>query len=108
MSCGGGGGGFLFTRANILGLYRDILRASKKMPTSNKIQYIQYKARKEFRKYKNELDTETRLLQIRLGMTQLDAILMQAQHLSSLDSAKIEDQANEYWKRGAGDRDIFS
>lgn len=109
MSCGGVAGSPLFSRGNILGLYRDILRASRNMPSTNKTGYIQYKAKREFRKHKDSIDAETILLQIRLAMTQLDAIKSQAQHLTKdEDGASLQKEVDVYWNRGDADKDLFA
>ena len=109
MSCCGSGVAvdFLFTRANVLGLYRDILKAARLMPTANKVEYIKYKAKKEFRKYQHTTDTETRLLQIRLAMTQLDAIKLQTQHLQGGKAIDTQEESNAYWAGEKLERDIF-
>lgn len=83
------------SRANLLGLYRDLLRASKTMPTETKRDWVSRRTRREFRKYKNETDQETIDLQIRLGMTQLDTVRTQAEHLRKIEEGDFSTPPQE-------------
>ena len=66
-----------------LGLYRQILRAAKLMPTENRRLHIGRKARAEFDKSK-QADPQQRELLLALADTQIDNIEAQARHMQEL------------------------
>ena len=66
-----------------LSLYRAILRAARLMPTSNRRQYIQKKARAEFESSRGERDPARIQFLMDYGLLSLDNILAQAAHLNA-------------------------
>eukprot|EP00128_Syssomonas_multiformis_P016911 Colp12_sorted_trinity150504_noHs@25670 len=74
----------MIQKLEVLRLYRDILKAARLMPTQNRRDFIQKKARAEFKKSKNVTDSEEQAFLFNLGETQLDTIQLQAQHLTQL------------------------
>ena len=54
------------------------------MPTPNRINYIKRKTRHEFRKHMTLTDQEEIDFQLRLADTNLDTVLVQAEHLTRL------------------------
>jgi hypothetical protein len=71
-------------RIKALSLYRQLLRGAERMPTPNRTNYIKRKTRSEFRKHKSLVDKSDIEFQLRLGDTNLDTVLVQAEHLSRL------------------------
>jgi hypothetical protein len=55
-----------------------------KMPTPNRRQYVIDKTRDEFQAHKNLTDPEEIEFQLRLADTNLDTVLVQAEHLTRL------------------------
>ncbi|KAL3804005.1 hypothetical protein HJC23_006396 [Cyclotella cryptica] len=72
------------TRHRALSLYRRLLRASDQMPTPNRRNYIATKTRLEFRKHMRISDPEEIEFCLRLADTNLDTVMVQAEHLSRL------------------------
>mmetsp|Transcript_26189 Transcript_26189/g.44656 ORF Transcript_26189/g.44656 Transcript_26189/m.44656 type:complete len:135 (-) Transcript_26189:13-417(-) len=72
------------TRRRALSLYRQLLRGAERMPTPNRQNYIKRKTQSEFRKHMTLTDTEEIDFQLRLADTNLDTVLVQAEHLSRL------------------------
>jgi hypothetical protein len=72
------------TRARALSLYRQLLRGAEKMPTPNRRNFVVKKTRTEFKANKNLTDPEAIDFHIRLADTNLDTVLLQAEHLSRL------------------------
>jgi hypothetical protein len=70
------------TRLRALSLYRRLLRGSQRMPTPNRQNYVLRKTRSEFRKHMHLTDGEEIDFQLRLADTNLDTVLVQAEHLS--------------------------
>eukprot|EP00750_Incisomonas_marina_P014955 INCI1802.2.p1 GENE.INCI1802.2~~INCI1802.2.p1 ORF type:complete len:206 (+),score=37.63 INCI1802.2:216-833(+) len=66
-------------------LYREIIRASKAMPTINRRDFIRARARREFDLATGETDPEKIDFHLRFAETQLESIKVQAQHLTELD-----------------------
>lgn len=72
------------TRPRALSLYRQLLRGAKKMPTPNRQNYVMRKTRDEFRANRNMEDIEEIDFHLRLADTNLDTVLVQAEHLTKL------------------------
>jgi hypothetical protein len=71
-------------RIRALSLYRQLLRGAERMPTPNRQNYVKRKTRLEFRKHTTLTDQEEIDFQLRLADTNLDTVLVQAEHLSRL------------------------
>jgi hypothetical protein len=71
-------------RLRALSLYKQLLRAAYRMPTPNRTNYIINKTRAEYRKHIKLVDREEIEFQLRLADTNLDTVLVQAEHLSRL------------------------
>jgi Complex 1 protein (LYR family) len=72
------------TRAKVLSLYKQLLRAAEKMPTPNRQRFVKEKTRREFKANKGDTDPDTILFGIRLADTNLDTVLIQSEHLTTL------------------------
>mmetsp|Transcript_18176 Transcript_18176/g.27724 ORF Transcript_18176/g.27724 Transcript_18176/m.27724 type:complete len:91 (-) Transcript_18176:140-412(-) len=72
------------TRSKAIMLYRSLLRAAKKMPTPNRQKFVIRKTRDEFRENKTLTDPEEIDFALRLADTNLDTVLIQAEHLTKL------------------------
>jgi hypothetical protein len=72
------------TRAKALSLYRQLLRGAQKMPTPNRRKFVVRKTRTEFKANKNLSSAEDIEFCLRLADTNLDTVLIQAEHLSKL------------------------
>ena len=70
------------TRLRALSLYRRLLRGAERMPTPNRQNYVLRKTRMEFRKHAKLSDPEEIDFHLRLADTNLDTVLVQAEHLS--------------------------
>lgn len=73
-------------RLRAMALYRQLLRAAKKMPTPNRQNYVIRKTRSEYRANQYLTDPEEIELYLRLADTNLDSVLVQAEHLTKLMS----------------------
>lgn len=71
-------------RLRALSLYKRLLRAARRMPTPNRTNYIITKTRDEYRKHSKLVNGEEIEFQLRLADTNLDTVLVQAEHLSRL------------------------
>jgi hypothetical protein len=71
-------------RLRALSLYRQLLRGAERMPTPNRQNYVKRKTRSEFRRHMTLTDQEEIDFQLRLADTNLDTVLVQAEHLSRL------------------------
>ena len=71
-------------RPRSLSLYRQLLRGAERMPTPNRQNYVKRKTRSEFRRHMTLTDHEEIDFQLRLADTNLDTVLVQAEHLSRL------------------------
>jgi len=71
-------------RARALTLYRQLLRAALKMPTPNQQNFIVRKTQIEFREHATLTDPDEIEFQLRLGDTNLDTVMVQAEHLTNL------------------------
>lgn len=71
-------------RQRALSLYRQLLRGAERMPTPNRQNYIKRKTRAEFKRHVTLTDTEEIEFQLRLADTNLDTVLVQAEHLCRL------------------------
>ena len=71
-------------RLRALSLYRRLLRGAERMPTPNRQKYVIRKTRTEFRRHATLRDSEEIEFQLRLADTNLDTVLVQAEHLSRL------------------------
>mmetsp|Transcript_1251 Transcript_1251/g.2154 ORF Transcript_1251/g.2154 Transcript_1251/m.2154 type:complete len:89 (-) Transcript_1251:403-669(-) len=74
------------TRARALSLYRQLLRSAKRMPTPNRQNYVIRKTQKEYRDNMHLTDIEEIDFAIRLADTNLDTVMVQAEHLTRLFS----------------------
>lgn len=74
----------LLTRARALSLYRQLLRAAEKMPTPNRQNFVIRKTRTEFRANRHLTDLEEIDFRLRLADTNLDTVLVQAEHLTKI------------------------
>lgn len=74
----------LATKTRALSLYRQLLRGARKMPTPNRQKFVIRKTRMEFRENMKLTDLEEIEFQLRLADTNLDTVLVQAEHLSKL------------------------
>jgi hypothetical protein len=72
------------TRSKALSLYRQLLRGAMKMPTPNRQKFVIRKTRTEFKANINLADPEAIKQCIRLADTNLDTVLVQAEHLTKL------------------------
>lgn len=72
------------TRIKCLSLYRQLLRAAEKMPTPNRRRFVIQKTRSEFRSNMHLLDPDAIQFCIRLADTNLDTVVIQAEHLTKL------------------------
>lgn len=72
------------TRTRVLSLYKQLLRAAEKMPTPNRRNFVKTKTRREFKANKEAKDPEDIQFGIRLADTNLDTVLIQAEHLTTL------------------------
>ena len=72
------------TRAKALSLYRKLLRGAMKMPTPNRQNFVIRKTRTEFKANINLTDPEAIKQCIRLADTNLDTVIVQAEHLTGL------------------------
>jgi Complex 1 protein (LYR family) len=72
------------TRTKALSLYRKLLRAAMRMPTPNRQNFVIRKTRTEFKASMTLTDPEAINEAIRLADTNLDTVLVQAEHLTKL------------------------
>ena len=72
------------TRRQALSLYRKLLRGAMKMPTPNRQNFVIRKTRGEFKANMKLTDPEKINECIRLADTNLDTVLVQAEHLTKL------------------------
>jgi predicted PhzF superfamily epimerase YddE/YHI9 len=72
------------TRAKALSLYRKLLRGAQKMPTPNRQNFVIRKTRQEFKASIGLTDKDEIHEAIRLADTNLDTVLVQAEHLTKL------------------------
>lgn len=72
------------TRIRALSLYRQLLRGAEKMPTPNRRKFVIKKTRKEFKANMHLTSKEDIEFGLRLADTNLDTVLLQAEHLTRL------------------------
>ena len=72
------------TRSKALSLYRQLLRSAHQMPTPNRTNYIINKTRDEYRANQHLTDENEIDFCLRLADTNLDTVLVQAEHLTRL------------------------
>jgi len=72
------------TRVRALSLYRQLMRAAKKMPTANRRNFVVNKTRDEYRDNMEITDAEQIEFHLRLADTHLDTVIVQAEHLTKL------------------------
>jgi hypothetical protein len=72
------------TRTKALSLYRKLLRAAMRMPTPNRQNFVIRKTRIEFKTSIALTDPDAINEAIRLADTNLDTVLVQAEHLTKL------------------------
>jgi Complex 1 protein (LYR family) len=71
-------------RIKVLSLYRQLIRGAEKMPTPNRKKFVIQKTRSEFKKNMHLTDADQILFNIRLADTNLDTVMLQAEHLTRL------------------------
>lgn len=71
-------------RSKALSLYRQLLRGAAKMPTPNRRKFVIKKTRSEFKASKHLTDPSDIEFCLRLADTNLDTVLIQAEHLTRL------------------------
>jgi hypothetical protein len=74
------------TRTRVLSLYRQLLRQGQKMPTPNRQKFVIQKTRTEFKAQMHITDPEEILFYVRLADTNLDTVIVQAEHLTKVMS----------------------
>lgn len=74
------------TRARALSLYRQLMRAAKKMPTPNRRNFVINKTRDEYREHMELMDADQIEFHLRLADTHLDTVIVQAEHLTKLNN----------------------
>lgn len=72
------------TRSKALSLYRQLLRGAAKMPTPNRRKFVVRKTRSEFKANMQLTDPKDIEFCLRLADTNLDTVLVQAEHLTKL------------------------
>lgn len=72
------------TRLRALSLYRQLLRGAEKMPTPNRRKFVVKKTRIEFKANQHLTDPAEIEFCLRLADTNLDTVLLQAEHLTRL------------------------
>jgi Complex 1 protein (LYR family) len=72
------------TRSKALSLYRQLLRGAAKMPTPNRRKFVIQKTRKEFKSNIHLTDPEEIKFCLRLADTNLDTVIVQAEHLTKV------------------------
>ncbi len=72
------------SRSKAISLYRQLLRAATKMPTPNRQNYILSRVRDEYKANMNLTNPKDIEFCIKLADTNLDTILVQAEHLTRL------------------------
>lgn len=72
------------TRTRALSLYRQLMRAAKKMPTANRRNFVINKTRDEYRDNMDLANAEEIEFYLRLADTHLDTVIVQAEHLTKL------------------------
>jgi len=72
------------TRPRALSLYRQLLRGAKKMPTPNRQNFVIKKTRAGFRANRKMDDPLEIDFHLRLADTNLDTVLVQAEHLTKM------------------------
>lgn len=72
------------TRSKALSLYRQLLREAQKMPTPNRKNFVIRKTRIEFKASVGLTDADAINEAIRLADTNLDTVMVQAEHLNKL------------------------
>eukprot|EP00584_Thalassiosira_punctigera_P009759 CAMPEP_0172530524 /NCGR_PEP_ID=MMETSP1067-20121228/4240_1 /TAXON_ID=265564 ORGANISM="Thalassiosira punctigera, Strain Tpunct2005C2" /NCGR_SAMPLE_ID=MMETSP1067 /ASSEMBLY_ACC=CAM_ASM_000444 /LENGTH=131 /DNA_ID=CAMNT_0013314751 /DNA_START=34 /DNA_END=432 /DNA_ORIENTATION=+ len=71
-------------RRRALSLYRQLLRGAEGMPTPNRQNYVKRKTRSEYKRHASLTDADEIEFQLRLADTNLDTVLVQAEHLKRL------------------------
>ena len=71
-------------RSRALSLYRQLLRGAEKMPTPNRKNFVIRKTRSEFRANMHLTDLKKIEACFKLADTNLDTVLIQAEHLTQL------------------------
>mmetsp|Transcript_28186 Transcript_28186/g.77447 ORF Transcript_28186/g.77447 Transcript_28186/m.77447 type:complete len:88 (-) Transcript_28186:251-514(-) len=74
------------TRRKVLQLYKQLLRAAEKMPTPNRRNHVRTKTRSEFKANIALTDPQDIDFCIRYADTNLDTVLVQAEHLTNVMS----------------------
>ncbi|KYQ99863.1 hypothetical protein DLAC_11564 [Tieghemostelium lacteum] len=78
-------------KTKILKLFRSLLRERLKLPTENRRQFILFKTRNEFRQHKDVVDDKKIRSLLIIGFTQLDTVIVQSKHLSSILDRELTD-----------------
>jgi hypothetical protein len=71
-------------RAKAFSLYRQLLRGGKKMPTPNRQNFVIDKTRSEYRDNMHLTDAKEIDFCLRLADTNVDTVMVQAEHLTGL------------------------
>lgn len=74
-------------RREALRLYRAIYRAAAKMPSRDRRDYVRRRLRFEYDQHRHEPNPERIQFLLRLADTQLDTVLVQAEHLANTFSS---------------------
>ena len=85
------------SRSKALSLYRKLMRGAMKMPTPNRQNFVIRKTRTEFKAAMGLTDPEEINEAIRLADTNLDTVLVQAEHLTKLMQ---DPKYDDVWRRG--------
>lgn len=85
------------TRLRALSLYRQLLRGAERMPTPNRRNYVMRKTRSEYRRHAALVDGDEIEFQLRLADTNLDTVLVQAEHLSRRVRFRVCARACFFW-----------
>mmetsp|Transcript_38587 Transcript_38587/g.38949 ORF Transcript_38587/g.38949 Transcript_38587/m.38949 type:complete len:88 (-) Transcript_38587:1950-2213(-) len=72
------------TRTKALSIFRKLMRAAMKMPTPNRQNFVIRKTRTEFKAAISLSDSDAINEAIRLADTNLDTVMVQAEHLTKL------------------------
>jgi hypothetical protein len=72
------------TRMRALSLYRQLIRQGQKMPTPNRQKFVIQKTRTEFKAHRHLTDPDEILFYLRLADTNLDTVIVQAEHLTKV------------------------
>lgn len=72
------------TRSQVLSMYRQLLQAAKRMPSTNRRQFLFARIRSDFKQQRGEQDPEKVQFQLQFAEISLENINAQAQSLNQL------------------------